>query len=319
MFTAVVFRVTEEPYVCEFAKEVRENPDLRAKLWANAQKEIGITPNFDELRKSYPVADFYNHSFGFSAHVFNDTPVVYTRIWKNANSGIRVSLFVNAKARDPENFCPKGGSQCTPQNFDYKEEDYSAIMTELKRKTNHTTKSFSFIRNPLSHFRSGLTEYFWLWNYGARTPSDAIGRLTPHKLKRFLHTFIDATKPPPKKVFTPYGSHPYNIPHVYPQATVFREQFGPHLIGQIESFDEDWRTIQREFGITAHIWKEMGKREASNDKANVVPSWNALFSKQTKYLRAMCWILLPDYFCFNYQLPVECQDITYKTNISINF
>ena len=89
-----ILRATEAPYVCEFARDLRRNPELRVQLWANAQKEIGIKPNYEELRKSDEITRFYGgFSFGFSAFIFNNTPVFYTRIWKNANSGIRTSFF----------------------------------------------------------------------------------------------------------------------------------------------------------------------------------------------------------------------------------
>jgi len=287
---------------------------LRVQLWANAQKEIGIKPNYEELRKSDEITRFYGgFSFGFSAFIFNNTPVFYTRIWKNANSGIRTSFFVNNRANNRGNFCPKGGTNCTPVDFDYLEENYETVAREHEIKTNNSIKSFSFVRRPLSHFQSGLTEYFWLWNLRANNaPGDAIGKLDPEKLQRFLHALIDVTKPPPDKVFTPYESRRINVAHVFPQATVFREKYGPHLIGRLETFDEDWRSIEKEFGITSPMKKELGKRQSSADEAQVIPAWNQLLSQRPEYLRALCWLLLPDFFCYNYPLPTECQNIAYS-------
>lgn len=302
------------PYVCDFAHQVQTSSDLRVRLWAMAQKEIGIVPDFARLRNATFIDEFYGgRAFGYSVYVVDNKPISYTRIWKNGNSAIRASFFLYTRSvHKNKGFCPDGGDKCTPEDFDFLEKDYDAVSKKYTEMTNHSIQTFSFIRRPVSHFLSGLKEYYWIRNYRAVRPELKKELVTPSDLALFLHSFLDVTNTAPQGVFTaPYQGHLNTIPHVYPQATIFREKYGKHLIGRMESFQEDWREIQDAFGIDVPIRKEYGERESSKDAAQVGASWAKLLSNRPQYLRALCWLLLPDFLCFNYQLPEQCEDILY--------
>jgi hypothetical protein len=302
------------PYVCDLAHQVQTSADLRVRLWGMAQKEIGIQPDFAKLRNSSFIDDFYGgHDFGYSIYVVNDRPIQYTRIWKNGNSGIRASFFVHTRSVHKNNaFCPDGGNKCTPDDFDHLEKDYDTVSKSHEAATNRSMQSFSFIRRPVSHFLSGLKEYYWVRNYRAARPEQKKELVTPADLALFIRSFLDVTNTAPQGVFiTPLQGHLNVIPHVYLQSTVFRERYGRHLIGRIESFQEDWQEIQAALGIDVPIKKEYGERESSKDAAQVGASWNTLLTHRPQFLRALCWLLLPDFLCFNYQLPKQCEDTVY--------
>ena len=309
-----LLNITSSPYTCDFGNQVLNSRDLQSRLWGMAQQELGIVPDFEALRNNVFVKEFYGgRNFGFSAYVVNNKPVFYTRIWKNGNSGIRVSLFVHAREKDPNNFCPKGGNKCTPDDFDYKEEGHEEVAEKLVKQTGNPINSFSFIRRPISHFLSGLREYYFIRNYRASRPELKKEYVSPSDLAIFLRSFVDVTRPAPKGVFTaPYAGHLATIPHVYPQATIFRESYGSHVLGRMENFSADWRQMQRAFGIDVPIRKEFGDRESSKDAAKVGESWTTLMAHRPEYTRALCWLLLPDYLCYNYPLPVQCEDMVHK-------
>lgn len=310
-----LINATHAPFVCDFADQVRNNPDLSARLWAMAQRELGINPDIDALRNDSFIRDFYgNRGFGFTAHEFNQKPVFYTRIWKSGNTAIRVSLFVYARSINPENFCPGGGNRCSPDDFDFDEENFIKVATDYHTRTRNGINSFSFIRRPVSHFISGLKEYFYLSNSVSVENEKTPAIVSPKVLAEFIYALVDVTNRPPPGVFTePLDrAHYMHIPYTFPQATAFRSTYGPLLIGRMEHFAEDWRTIQDAFGIDVPINKEFGQRESSKDTAKVGASWARLISSRPEYLRAMCWLLLPDFLCYNYQLPSQCDDIVYN-------
>jgi hypothetical protein len=277
-----------------------------------AQREIGITPNLTMLRSAPFIDTFFGGAgFGFTAHAFQNRPVFYTNIWKSAHTAIRVSMYVYARGIAPDkDFCPKGGRTCALEEFDHVEEDYEAVAQQYTAMTNSSIQTFSFIRRPVSHFLSGLKEYVYLKQHHAHPAVSVNTTVTAGDLARFLHAFLDVTKPAPEGIFSK-EAHASAIPYVFPQATSFREKYGRHLIGRIENFAEDWRKIQDEFGINVPIKKEYGLRESSKDTARVGASWAKLMTARPQYLRALCWLLLPDFLCFNYQLPSQCEDIAF--------
>jgi hypothetical protein len=278
-----------------------------------AQREIGIKPNLTLLRTAPFIDTFYGGAaFGFTAHAFQNRPVFYTNIWKSAHTAIRVSMYVHARGVSPDKgFCPKGGRTCAVEDFDHLEEEYDSVAQQYTAMTNQSIQTFSFIRKPVSHFLAGLKEYMYLKHQHAHPAASSANKtVTPSDLAHFLHAFLDVTSPAPEGVFSK-EAHGSTIPYVFPQATSFREKYGKHLIGRIENFAEDWRKIQEEFGINVPIKKEYGLRESSKDVAHVGISWGRLMSARPQYLRALCWLLLPDFLCFNYQLPSQCEDIVF--------
>lgn len=301
---------TSGTYVCSFARNVQKNNELKAYLWGKAQEAIGIQPDYGKLKDSPFLQQFYGgRSFGFSAYIIHDKPVLYQRIWENGNSAIRVSFFVYLRDIHPKsNFCYRGGEKCIPENFDFTEASYKRVTEMLSKRATKAPSMFTFVRRPISHFVSGLREYYYLRDYH----NDHEDMVNVEELALFLRTLLDVNSEPPDNVFAkPFQGHINLVPHMYPQATTFREQYGSVMVGKMEEFSKDWRLMQADMGIDTPIKQEYGVRPSSKDGHKVGDNWTKLVTAQPAYLRALCWLLLPDFMCFNYPLPTQCEDIVY--------
>ena len=254
-----LMNITRAPYVCDFAKKVIDSHHLRIHLWGEAQKEMGMVPNYRELAGSEFINEFFGgKGFGFSAYNVDNKPVFYHRIWKNGNSAIRNSFWYALKDKNIVK-CPTG-TQCDMTVFDYEEKDFAAMNTSASKLG--PISLFTFIRRPVSHFISGLREYYFLRDYHDKQ----VDVVPVQELAHFLRDFIDVANPEARDVFVkPYRGHLNLIPHVYPQATTFREEYGQIVIGRMENFQSDWDKMQTAFGITMPSNKEFGTRVASLD------------------------------------------------------
>jgi hypothetical protein len=307
--SGTLVNVSHSPFVCDIAAKLISDGYLRAYLWSKAQHELGIKSDIGELATDPFIKVFYGgRGFGFSAYSIDNIPIFYQRIWKNGNSAIRNTFYNQMISRLPKGFCEQSGVKCNPDMFDYEEEEFESLVRNASTHTKIQPRMFTFVRKPISHFISGLREYYFLRDYHDKH----VDIVSPQELGYFLHAFLDVTNLAARRRFVqPYQGHLNIIPHVYPQATTFREIYGPLLIGHLETFDSDWELIQNAFGIKVRINKEAGARVASKDLNKVGEHWNLLAEYHPRFVRALCWLLVPDFLCLNYPFPPACEDVPY--------
>ena len=81
-------------------------------------------------------------------------------------------------------------------------------------------------------------------------------------------------------------------------------------IGFIEKMPEHWIAMQRWAGLEpATLVRTCGQHVTSTDPFGTTAAARQALENNAALTRALCWILLPDYYVFHYQLPPGCSGI----------
>lgn len=171
-------------------------------------------------------------------------------------------------------------------------------------------KTFTFLRDPLGHFLSGLVEsYFKKLGAGSKPnmTSALVARMNGrrasyHKARKILDSLI-------------FGNDHMFLIRELAQSNHFSVQsysllkWKPMVIGYLENFDADWIRINKALGVNISYFPR-SEHPTSNDPMNLKHSLLAVLNKQPRYMRAVCRLLMVDYICLQYQLPDVCANMT---------
>jgi len=224
----------------------------------------------------------------------NNSLVPYIPIMKCANKGINENLIRLSFPLLNE------GSYVTNQVAwnDYK------LTYEVSNGI--TLKTFTFVRDPLDHFVSGLSHSIFFTFH----PPPLIAPLNMTTIQRYYDNFLFGD-------WYELQFFDYALPM---SGTYFRLQ--PDIVGRLETFDHDWKNIimptygllsPYDFNLGDHPTsvnhpRKHGNDEVNRDPMNVRASLQDLWRTHPKYLRSLCYLLLIDYVCLPlYSLPPGCE------------
>lgn len=269
-----------------------------AKQWGKARKELGISESLpSDLMKL--ARRFYSISFGALTISNDGKPLTYVMIWKCANDAIRKNLMSFEDSRPVRN--PKRVSQKVLS----KRESKSSV--EYKKKLSaqfgldKPPKAFTFAREPISHFISGLSEYYWR-NYKQSV-------ISTEELKAKLDGMFAFTQLNERRDSIMNKWQKYILWHFFAMSGILKPQFNIGYLGKLESFEEDWQIVNNLYGTDIKINHSLGWHESSDDPNGVKAAFKDLFKRDIRYKRALCQLLLMDYVCFNYKLPLGCGNV----------
>lgn len=171
-------------------------------------------------------------------------------------------------------------------------------------------KIFTFLRNPLDHFLSGLVEsYFRRLHVGSHPNITKAIEQKMHKreanievARRLLHSIILT------------GDHNYahnklaHRSHYYLMSYALLK-WKPTWIGYLEEFKTNWTDLNSYLDLQV---KYLGAHHhaTSDDPMDLRKSLVEVFQKMPYYLRAVCRLLMVDYVCLKFELPPECANMT---------
>jgi hypothetical protein len=266
----------------------------------------------------------------------NGTVISYARIYKCANEGI--SNNINRHAREISNYAVRREtivvtreqlSELKNSIADLKLNTFTRIHTGTTMHFNLTTefrarnsnfKTFTYIRKPLQHFESGLSEAIY------RT--DGLFLNTTKDIVDILYRFLDYG------FIRDYYTNPINthLNHIFPMSGVYFS-FDIDITLHLETFLIDWENvIVKTYHLPPNTYDLRDgfhhtavnhPRITSSDpkvKDPRIPFYlkranskndRFLFKKFKKVelngMRALCHLILIDYVCFpEYELPFEC-------------
>lgn len=160
------------------------------------------------------------------------------------------------------------------------------------------SRVFTFVREPLERFVSGFAEIERTY----RNPHFDFFRLAETGSHQQAQLFIDR--------FFEDGVM-YNG-HVKPQSEFlppFSASCGLRMdfIGKVEDLSNGWSSFLASQQCAGHPFRSsLGQHPTEHSETFAMHS--VLKSNEGVYLRAFCWLSLPDYVIFDYQLPQQCQD-----------
>lgn len=167
---------------------------------------------------------------------------------------------------------------------------------------------FTIVRDPLSHFVSGLVESYTrkYIKYGSIPDQRTVNssQATYEKVKEIITAIVqfDAkTVHANVKDILHYSIQAY-------QMTLFK----PDLVGHLENIMADWGAIMSNLGIPNKQLVTVSDTHivTVEDVLGFKKQLRTLFEQEPKYLRAVCRLILVDYACIQgYHLPAACADM----------
>jgi hypothetical protein len=312
------------------------------KLFSNhnfrkAQNELATIPGISIWKQSASSAvpwagTFYNTDWGANLYNISGKPIVYAVVFKVNSENIHNSLATNdyMHQTDPIDL-----------RTDWKKHVIryrSSSLHELKDKllkTHYQSKdvseenlklqTFTFIRDPLEHFISGLVEaYFRGLGYGPHPQLNGQKKLNEFK-KEVLNHQVDMNLTKVLVNGLIFGQDVSFIKqklkqwkHFYPQFFSVRK-WQPKYIGYLDNFEHDWIRMQSELNVNMEYVNEMSHlTQGSGDIFGFKKMLQQLFAEDPKYMRAMCHLLIRDYICLGFELPAPCVDMYDTYDVDFN-
>ena len=278
-----------------------QDPHKHHALWMHARRAA---------KRHYPLpknTTFTPTMFLTTDHdvrVFNisHTPMQYRINWKGGSSNMVTNL---------ETLQEQTGGYLPPYRAAHADTNTESrlISRGFGFPSLHSMKSFTFVRDPMSHFLAGLREYYFrLYRYKFT--------LTPSFLEQDLYDMLDTNM-----TFLPSTLH--SVMHIFPQAGiltfnanptfVFYPNNLPNFVGKLENFDEDWITINQMYKLNVTLQKDVSVHPTQDDPNQVKVAFNLLMESNVHLRNALCILLHVDYLCFDYEVPKYCQGIVKNT------
>lgn len=274
-----------------------ENSENHHRLWAHARRIAG---------RHYKVPSYttFTAEMFFTQHhdcrVFNITnvPIQYRINWKGGSANLVANL---------ESLQERTGGYLPEYRAVHKDTNVESrlISKAFGFQTVHDMKSFSFVRDPLSHFLAGLREYFFRV-YKARFI------VSPDFLEQTLHDMLDRNM-----TFVPSTLH--SVMHIFPQAGILTFNANPRtvkfprnlptFVGKLENFKNDWDVINKMYGLNISLERDKAVHPTQEDPNRVGQAFSIVMERNKPLMKALCVLLYVDYVCFDYAVPLECKSV----------
>ena len=139
------------------------------KQWNLARVEITMPPfkfPFQLTRERLTLMEFFSFSNGVGLYNISNRPVTYAKVWKAGNEAIRANLYAEECKSVTRNKRPFAQHEHKTSS-DFRRQ----LRTDFKVDN---TDIFTFGREPISHFVSGLAEYYFRCFKARQVSVDAV-------------------------------------------------------------------------------------------------------------------------------------------------
>lgn len=260
---------------------------------------MGLPYAIESLDKA--TKDFISHFYTFMSglEVSNVTNSAYVRIWKAGNMAIAENMRVNPAfgAIDPLN-----------------EEDVPRFVLNRTR-----VRYWTFVREPVIRFLSGYNEFEGRLvelkglqsEYEPYKPTflqyDLSKSSPTQKEERFISLIKDilmARFPLFMRNFSTEHKH------FYPMSGIFHRIPQIHYVARLNNVTHEWPKVQKyELHMTKITQFDVtrGQHETSKDPLQSYAAAKRVVRKYPHVVRALCYLLWPDYLCFGFPRPPACE------------
>ncbi len=195
-----------------------------------ARAQLGLPANGDQDFNMHEMVNVFSHSMKLKCLSISNSTQCYVPIEKCAHSGIVKNLM-----QMTEQFASRVSRMSDIEDG----HQPSELLPQLVQKHQHVP-IFTFIRDPLGHFLSGIAEAI-MWQYYRKE------KLRRHHPDLAVHRTSEITKEHAEIILNNYVTFNRHInplvaiEHTYPMSGVL---FTHNLdfVGSLDSFDTDWET-----------------------------------------------------------------------------
>lgn len=274
-----------------------------------AQKELSTHIQGHGKKAGHDICEnIHGHSWGASLFFINGSAFAYEYIFKGNSENIH-------RAYADQEDISKTVHSWKEKRQVYMASSPSKLKHKAQAKYNTTDiKVFTFMRDPLSHFISGLVEsHFRSFGIKNRNMSDTFLAQTIKSNQvgfKFAHHMLDGILFDTDDNRKFISDHLADCTHFAVQSYSLIE-WKPDVIGYLENFQDDWQRVNSFLGL--NVTYQDSSPELSHptvgDPMNLKASLLEVLHHMPKYMRAVCRLLMVDYVCLRYTLPRECADM----------
>lgn len=280
--------------------------------------------NQDQAPAPVPWAGaFYNTDWGCNLYNISGNPIAYSVVFKVNSENIHNSLATLDYQHqiDPIDLRTDWKKHVSRFRSTSIHDIQEKVSTRYNAKS--VLQTFTFIRDPLDHFISGLLEsYFRGLGYGPHPQLK--GKETMDEFKKAVsrnQVDMNMTKTIIHGIIFGRDSDFLHSKlkqwkHFYPQFFSIRK-WQPKFIGYLDNFDEDWIRMQSKLNVNVEYTGKMTHLTQA-DIFGFKKSLKELFGGDPAYTRAMCHLLIRDYICLGFELPVPCVDMYDMYEVDFN-
>lgn len=259
--------------------------------------------------QSQQLDSFFKPPSGAELFLIDGKPAAYAVVYKSDSTGIASSMM---SADDHHARVGKEAAPFKSRRFKTPSELQAASQTMFNQSLS-PSRVFTFVRDPLSHFTSGLVELnFRHLGFGnhpvnssalqAAIQKNQVGAVYVQQLIECflfqdiekLRKFINITE----------------VAHIGLQAPAIHH-WSVRFVGMLETHETDWKRLNQYLGSTIPYERRKGAHMSSQDPLGFKAAMNSLLDRDKRYLRALCRVLLADYVCLRhlYAMPAVCADM----------
>ena len=303
--------------------------DMIIEQWSLARTEIG-KPKLC-IRQQSTVGEAGNlqfikflaidHTYVHCTYTRSNATMCYSHILKVGSEAINHNLQHHfTKSERSESI--KSASEM---------ERFQAGLEPIHKGVNSAyMETFSFVRDPLAHFYSGMAEIVERTRIYGESFNYTLDKINSFTMEEYLDSIIDATQTPHQSFSK---DHPQHLPVLFQLAHLrFLANnffvFNITIIKHLENYVSDWESIHNRFELDFQFDFKQGLHASTavhhpsnpnkkDDNMHIHSRMDALFATTPGYLRAVCRLLMLDYVCFEeYTLPTACSSMN-KTVVAL--
>ena len=278
-------------------------PGTRARrvrqLWDDAREAIHLPPLAWAESQSTFAEDFATFSPGVSIVRNNSTAVWFTNVWKAGSETVRVGLW---------NACRSGLFDCQPFT---KGLSPTTVASGMRWSGSRSVIRFSVVRDPMTHFLSGLAETRFRSDEfcASRTAAQCteLARMGNSSQRPLLVLNAILTAQLPAHFFSWAARHMWLMTGTLVGANHL--QIEPIKLLHLERFATEWDDFRSDL-LTHHMFElptaselrsEYGPEPhvASGDPTRERQLMTEFLQQRPEYRAALCRLLAPDYHCFS--------------------
>jgi hypothetical protein len=283
--------------------DMLENHRIWHDSFELAQREVGLHQGGNDKYNMQKRQIFFAPNFGSEIFLLHNKSVSYDVIFKGGSEMIAITMARNDECREEDYHGVYSSRRTTSLSA------RTAMSLSIFKKS--VTRSFTFIRDPLSHFVSGVVEAHMRKVASAHpkhTPElEALyqkHRVDVNMARTVLNCIIAENESASEYLV---GEQHFSI------QSQSMHYWKPGFIGQLENLNTgDWSKLNQYLGTNiSFVSRPHHDHESSRDPMNMKGALLELLEADPRYMRAVCHLLMVDYVCMRdlYTLPPQCRNM----------
>ncbi|KAG1672601.1 hypothetical protein FOA52_002081 [Chlamydomonas sp. UWO 241] len=292
-------------------------------FWSEARREAGV-PQIRPVAMRFARRTASVLSFGcFGLYTSTSRKAVYVRQPKVGNDNIKCNLQMTPGF--PSGVLTREQTRPEIHSIELgRDAGLEAFQCQDAVVIGSATPLFTYVREPISKFISAYSEIEFRnvieknTTYGFDYESETLG--SPQRFAVFVRWLLRGRMWTQAKRREEHAGMKdvlgeTEMYHMMLSSGMFKWLAKPGIgkiyVGHLESLEDDWSATLSTFGLGPRpLDRTLCQHPSSSDELGTKAGAMAALEADPALQRALCWILLPDFAAFGYELPPACSGLS---------